>query len=337
MNQRVAPPDVVRALKGTGTISAENVLTLRREVFRDGVVDRAEAEAVFDLDESCPGKALEWNAFYIEALTDYFVWRSEPRKYIDEAKADFLIDHVVRDGKIASATELELLVNVIHWSVSCPERLRVLALTAVRDSVLHPDAAAYGEGRRPGVIDNADVALLTKVLYAEGGMGGITISRDEADLLFELNTKTDEAANAPAWKDLFVKGVANFLMLPQGAPVVPSASEARARERWEESSRGVGEILKAVGQNIASLDYGRLWREADIFGGRAREVEAEHEAAALAEARRREAIDEPEAKWLLDWLDADASLSDNERALLRFIKDNATATPPSLDRLFARV
>lgn len=337
MNQRVAPPDVVNALKSTSTISAESVLALRREVFRDGVVDRSEAETLFDLDETCHGKALEWNAFYVEALTDYFVWRSEPRKYIDEAKADFLVDHIVRDGRIASATELELLVNVVHWSVSCPERLRVLALTAVRDSVLRPDAAAYGEGRRPGVIDNADVALLTKVLYAEGGSGGITISRAEADILFELNTKTEEAANAAAWQDLFVKGIANFLMLPRGAPIVPSASEARARERWQDSRHGIGEILKAVGQNIASLDYGRVWREADILGSHAREAAAEREGAAIAEARRREAIDEPEAKWLLDWLDADATLSANERALLRFVKDNATAIPPSLEHLFARL
>ena len=43
-------PKPVGEIAAKGSISDEDVLRLRREVFRDGVVDRVEAEAVFRLN-----------------------------------------------------------------------------------------------------------------------------------------------------------------------------------------------------------------------------------------------------------------------------------------------
>ena len=138
------------------------------------------------------------------------VWSAEPRKYVDEDKAKFIREAILSDGQVESATELALLVNVIHWAASCPEDLVELAVSAVHDSVLKPDDAAYGEGRRANRIDDIDVALIRKVIFAGASDGGFTVSRWEAEMLLSLHDATRESQNSDEWRDLFVKGVANY-------------------------------------------------------------------------------------------------------------------------------
>ncbi|MFQ5970991.1 MAG: hypothetical protein ACE5Q3_01580 [Alphaproteobacteria bacterium] len=318
-----------------GFIAADDVLKLRRDVFGDdGVVDRGEAEMLFLLDRAIADKAPEWYEFYVDSLTDYFVWKTEPRGYVSEEQADFLIENIVHDGRIDGLSELELLANIVHWAASCPERLVLFVLEAVRESVLTPDAAAYGKGRKPGVITDTDVELVRRVLYGQGSFGGFTVTRREAELLFALNEATPEVDNSPHWRDLFMRAVANYLMFPRSAPEVPSAAAMREREAWEPQRRGVGRLLREMGK--AGLNFSDSWREADLFGARRAREEAEREAARRHEAIARQSIDEGEARWLLDRLGDKVELSENERALLRFIKEDAPHIHPSLGGLFER-
>ncbi len=319
-----------------GRISAEDVAYLRREMFRDGLVDRSEAETIFRLDHECTDKDPAWPAFYVDALTDYLVWKAEPRKYVSEENAKFLIDHIVSDDRVDGSTELELLVNVIHWSISCPERLVIFALEAVRDSVLDPDQATYGTGRRPNVIDHVDVEIIRKVIYAGASGGGFTVTRREAELLFELNDATSSAENADTWQDLFVKAVANFLMFPRGGEKVPNADEVRRRDRWLEERRGVGGLLAGVGKSLARLDFVRSLGDLDPFGSDERRAQEELQAARLAEVNARESIDANEARWLIDRIDGDGALHENERALLKFIKENAPQIDTALQAILSR-
>lgn len=329
--------DLIDEIIATGSISPKDVLALRRDVFADGVVDPREADVVFRLNENCKPRGSAWPEFYVDSLTDYFVWQSEPSKYVDEANAQHLIANIVRNGRVESATELELLINVIYWAESCPEALVLFALEAVRDSVLDPDHAAYGAGRRQGVVDAVDVEIIRRVIFPMASDGGFTVTQREAELLFALNKATDEAANDGAWTDLFVKGVANYLMFPRPAPVVPSAAERSRRDAWLRERRGVGLLLMDVGRAFGSFDFAGAWREIDLFGkARARE-NSEREAADAAIAEARAAIDASEARWLIERLDSDGRLSGNERALLRFIECHATRIPAELQERLARI
>jgi hypothetical protein len=336
MTQNVADSGGLDALAGKAEITEDDVLALRRDVFADGIADRGEAERVFRIEREATTKHPSWTAFYVDALTDHVVWKVEPKKYVSEDNARFLIDHIMVDGRVDSATELELLINVLHWSLSCPEELALLALEAVRDSVLDPDHAAYGAGRRPAVIDAADVALIRKVIYAGGGGGGFTVTRREAEILFALNDATVDADNDPSWRDLFVKAIGAHLMFPRGAPVVPSAAEARRRERWLEERRGIGSLLRAVGGEAMRVDPAGTWRTADLFGTRRAEEEAAREAAELAAAMALEQIDRDEAEWLAGRVGHDGRLHPNERALLAFVQDNARGIDQALKALLAQ-
>ena len=329
--------DPVGVIEAKGSISADDLLMLRRSVFKDGVVDRSEADAIFRLDRTCSEKAAVWREFYVDTLTDYFVWKSEPPKYVDEDSAKYLIDQIVHDGHIDGSTELELLVNIVHWAVLVPEDLIVLMLQAIRESVLTPDKALYGQGRNAGVVTAVDVQLVRRAIHAPGSGGSITVTRREADLIFDINNGTVASENDEGWQDVFVKAIANHLMFPRPAPEPISAEDYERREVWLEQSRGVGRMLADVGRNVATLNLAEGWSAWDPFGTRtAAEMKAQEDKE-IHEALVRESIDEPEARWLLGRIAEDETVHENERALLKFIRDNSPNVHPLLADLFKQV
>ena len=321
-----------------GSVSADDVLRLRQTMFKDGLIDRAEAEQVFHIDAACTEKDPAWSEFFVDALTDHVVWKVEPKKYVTDEKADFLISHILRDGRVDSETELELLINVVHWSVSCPPPLAMLALRAVRDSVLQPETAAYGSNRPPAVISPSDVALIRKILYAPGSPGGYTVTREEAELIVALNTATKGTERPESWDDLYVKAIANFLMFPSAPPSVPTAEEELRRDRWLNERRGVGGFLRDVGKSFGRLDIpvDEAKREFDLFGTQAAREEREKETARLRTAMSRESITAEEAQWALANVGASGPLESNETALLAFIRKNAPQIDPALEPLLDR-
>lgn len=329
---------LVEDICANGRIGAEDVLRLRREVFPDGVVCEAEAAYVFRLDHACRDKDPAWTRFYVDALTDYFVWQSTPRGYVSVAQANHLMAEISHDGRIDAMSELELLLNVVHWCIQCPESLALLALAAVKDSVLNPATAAYGSNRAPATVSPADVALIRRVIYAQGSPGGYTVTRHEAGLLVDIDRATHGQENAENWPDLFAKGVANALMFPRGAPIVPDAQEAQRRELWLEDRRGVGRLLVEAGRALVRGDIpvGEAYRAVDPFGAEASRAARERDSARVAEALHREAIDAAEARWLVGRLADYPVLSEGAVRLLRFIKENSPSIDPALDPLFAR-
>jgi hypothetical protein len=329
--------DPIGVVEAKGSISADDLLMLRRSVFRDGVVDRAEAEAIFRLDSGCGEKVGVWKEFYVDSLTDYFVWKSQPPKYLDEDGAAFLIENITRDGRVDGSSELELLVNIVHWAVSVPEEVIVLMLQAVKESVLTPETALYGRGRKPGVVTEIDTQIVRRAIYATGSGGSITVTRREADLIFDINNATVAAENDPGWQDIFVKAIANHLMFPRSAPEPMSAAAYDRRTVWLEESRGVGRLLSEVGRNVATLNLAEGWAAWDPFGSQAAAELAAKEESQTSEALARESIDEAEARWLLGRIAEDDTVHENERALLLFIRDNAPTAHPLLDELFKQV
>ncbi len=336
MNDAASKSDFVEQIIAKGAIGADDIRLLKGGIFSDGALDRAEAEIIFRLDRACPTKDPAWNDFYVETLTDYFVWSAEPPRHVGDEAARFLIAQVVQDRRINGETELELLLNVVQWSEDCPDQLNRFVLDAVRDSVLNADSAVYGQGRSPGVIDPIDVEVISRAIFARAGGGGFAVTRREADFLFDLNDATAQADNAESWSDLFVKAIANHLMFPDGAPVVADAKKALRREAWIEERQTVGGLLKHVGRAVGTLKLGQAWDDMDPFGSRAIEERAARVAnrARVAEGRGR--VAEPEAMWLLGRISANGALHPNEQALLQFIRQKASDVHPALAPLLPK-
>ena len=197
----------------------------------------------------------------------------------------------------------------------------------------------YGRGRKAGVITPLDVEVIRAVIHGGGGLGAYTVTRREADLLFELNDATVEAGNTESWREVFVKGVGSYLMFPLAAPVAVAAEEILRLDASLEQRRTYLTHLRELGQGLRDFEAGEIGEwvgELDLFGTRRAREKVAREQARAREERARASIDEAEATWLIDRLDRDDALTDNERALLVFIRQNSPQIHPWLDKLFAK-
>jgi hypothetical protein len=326
MQDRNIVADVLAARK----ITAEDVRALRMSTYNDGVAEKGEAERLFAMDEAAESFDPSWTELFIEAVSDYIVSQVEPHGYVSEENATWLIDHIARDGIVKTTNELELLVKVLEKAKSSPERLVAFALSQVKHAVVDGDGPLVNGALAPGHVNRDEVELIRRILYAFGGDGSIAITRAEAEVLFEINDASAAAENDPAWSDLFVKAIANMMMAASGY-AVPDRHEALRREAWLDApSGGVGDFLgrMAAGGLRGMLKAYRQPGTEEAWAERNARVDA----AAAANAH----VSADEAEWLARRMGRDGALHDNEKALLRFIRDEAPSIHPSLRSLIAK-
>jgi len=296
--------DFAAALKAGARISADDVLAVRRWVWPDGAVSDAEADAVFELNRLARDLAPEWAAFFIEAMTDYVVNGRAPHGYVDDAKADWLIGQVDRDGLLIDAAELELVVKVLEKALNCPAPLKAWALRQIEAAVLGGDG--------PGVIDEAEVKLLRRIIFAGGGDGALVVSADEAEMLWRLKDNCRHAANAESWKTLFVQAVGNHLMAYSSYQPLDS-TEARRLDAF------MGDHRSSVLGFLARMRAANPVEAARSLLDDAKKPETDHDGA-VAAAR---AVTPGEDRWLQARILADGARDPLEEALLAFIAEES--------------
>jgi hypothetical protein len=308
------------AIESSGRITAEDVLRLRRQIYgAGGAISSEQIEALLAIDHACTDKGSEWTDFFAEAIANFVVEQQAPQGYVDDAKADWLIDRLTRDGRIDTYTELEAIIAVVEKAAKSPDRLIRFALETVRDTVLNGSGPARRGGEyKPGVITEAEVALLRRVLYAPGGDQHIAVTRAEAEVLFDINDATAEDENHPAWSDLFVKAVANSVLFYSGY-TVPTRQEALQREQWLDEPADLGGFISRMAAGITRVFGAYQLEPASSPGGTTEEN--------IAAAQQ---VTEDEARWLLARLERDGKLHANEKALLLFLRENSTNLHPVL-------
>jgi hypothetical protein len=323
-------------LRNPEAITPEDVAYFRHEVFSDGVVSRQEAEAVLSLNNGIQAKCPEWDEYFVEALADYLVDHAEPRGHVSHANAEWLIEFMTRDGRLEPTNELELVVKAMEKAETSPELLVGFALNVVAKAALD-GAGPLASGRllEPGRIGEGEVELIRRVLFAYGGNKGISISRTEAEILFDLNDRTKDADNHPSWRELFVKAIANYLMAV-ATERQPPRIEAITPETWmEKPDTNVSETVAG-----AVRGFGEMFSKAFLVGlfdsahEQSEKAWAERNArmeAAMAEA---EQVSDVEADWLIEKLNADGVISNNEKALLAFIRSNGGRVSEKLESAF---
>ena len=324
---------LLAGIEAPNRIEPQDVQMLRREVYGDGRISRAEADALLRLNAACVDQCAEWQDFYIEAVTDYIVHQEKPAGYICAQNADWLIESISRDGRVRSLGELELLVRVLEVAKFSTEGLVSFALQQVKHAVVEAKGPLMIGGELvPGLVGDAEVRLLRRILYAFGGDGNIAITRSEAEILFEINDATAGARNDPAWNELFVKAIANFVMCASGYEA-PTRDVALRHESFFENA----------GPDIAGF-FARM------ASGGARgmlaayrlptDVDADWEARNQwndANARRAERVDQTEARWLAERIGRNGRLQENERALVKFIEQSSPSIHPALRTLLEKV
>lgn len=331
--------DFSALLQQPGTITETDVRKFRGEVFGDGLVSIAEAEAVFAINNETPIKCDAWVEFFVESLVDYTVNQAQPKGYVSYANAEWLIKQINQDGKVESYCELELLIKTIEKAERCPEFLCSFALKQVAAAVIQGNGQLLNDRQlQPCIIGEPEVELIRRILFSYGGDSGIHISKSEAEILFDLNDQTVEAENHPSWSDLFMKAVANHLMAVSGYQSV-DRSEAIRREEWlndteidvagtlANSLRSIGSLFSREGfMDSFKSDHQRMQ---DAWTDR----NDQHQ----AQEKINNQIDTGEGEWLAGRIGRDGVIHQNEKALLRFIKEESPKVHPAIQQLIDKV
>ena len=127
---------VYAAIADARNAGAEDVRALRALFYGDGAIAPDEARRLIDLDQIIDAPGADWIAFFHETLTDYVVRQEEPRGYVNDAKARWLLGAIEADGLVKTASELELVVRILEAAESVPECLVQFVLEQVQRAVL---------------------------------------------------------------------------------------------------------------------------------------------------------------------------------------------------------
>lgn len=301
--------EIAGAAAADGVVTAEELLALRGAGWRDGKFDPDEAEDLFRANERNTAPSPEWIDFFAEALGEFIVNTVEPHGYVDEGMAEEFVDRIEHDGRVDSMGELELLVRVLEKATSVPQSLKNFAQRQIEAAVLSGEGPTRHGALGPG-INATEVQLLRRMIFAAGGDRPAAVSKAEAEMLFRIKDAALHEANAPEWRQLFVQGVANYLLGFGGHEPLGAERAAELEAFMSRQGAGVGGFLNRmlhadVEQGFASLLGGSDVPETDW--------EAEAESAAQ--------LTPGEADWLRDKLDADEDLDEYEKALIAFIDE----------------
>lgn len=310
-------------------LKPEGVLALRARIFGpDDAITIAEGETLFALarhvgDRGCR----EWRDFFCEAIADLMVHQLEPRGYLSDANADWMIARLA--GRPVLATEFAALLHVMERARIVPDRLAAFALGLVEQVVLTGEGEAItGERHEPGRVTFADVQALRRVLYVASSEGFGHVTRAEAEVLMRIAEATAGADNDPSFADLYARAIGNHLLAGPGRHA-PARLQVLDRNAWLDQRRSIGSGVVSTFRQMA----------AQAFGVTTRPVSAEGASAAIdaASGLSPDRVDDEEAAWLLGRLEGRGELGDPERALLAFVATEALEISPRLRALMTRV
>jgi len=191
-----------------GVIDADEVKLLRAELYEDAVIDREEADFLFDLNDATSGadNDTSWHELFVKALSDHVLEDEVSPGVIDDDEAEYLISKIQADG-VVDGNELALLVNIAATGKGAPDSFNAFVLDSLKAAILED-----------GIIDEAEVETIRRVIYGTGGAGGAAIDSMEADFLFDLNDATSGNDNHPAWQALFVEALSSYVLEDEVSP-----------------------------------------------------------------------------------------------------------------------
>ncbi len=108
-----------------GVIDAEEVESLRQRLYADGLIDRREADFLFDLNDAVSGRANapSWQPFFVEAIADHLLQDEQSPGEVDEAEGNWLISRIEGDGEY-DAVERALLAHLKEKATTIHGALR---------------------------------------------------------------------------------------------------------------------------------------------------------------------------------------------------------------------
>jgi hypothetical protein len=293
-------------------LSADEILAMRQEVWADGSISAAEAEAIFAQNDQLSERSNEWTDYFVEAISHYIISNSQPKGYVSPALAQWLIEKIDNEGGVESMAGLELLEHLFATAHSVPDTLKTYALAQIERAVLTGQGPTRDGGSlHSGMITASECSLMRNFIFSAGGDRPGAVSLDEAELLFRIKEASMGQNNAAEWRRLFVQGVGNYL---QGFSSHEPLSTARAAELeyfMNNTAANIGAFFSRMANANPVAEAKSFLDGNDDY----LDFDEASEAAAV--------VTTEEQAWLQAHLDSDGQLDELEQALIDFIAEEA--------------
>ena len=328
-----------------GEVKADDIVELRRAIYQDGAVSRAECAALFAIERTRTAHSDAWSDLFVEALTDYAIRQEPPEGYLSEDTAAWISAEISKRKTPSADAEVELAINIIEKAREVPAAFSSFALRLVKDMVLYGDGVdARGRAHAGGRISDADINSLQRIIWGAGSEGLMAVSRDEAETLFAIAHASAGHDNDPKFDDFFAKAIGNYLLGATGRAV--PTRETAFRWQTETYRRDALGILQAVLARARTADWQPMQDPAfykdTIQNARTLAQDLEHrfeqENTAYDAAQLAASVMTPDkAGWLLVHIDQNGLMTAPEKALVRFIRREASSIDPSLGKVLEKI
>jgi hypothetical protein len=287
--------DFVASTGVDGSISAEDILALRRVVWADGLINAPEIEGIFAINARLTDSSREWSDFLVEAVTNWLIEAQQPRGYIDEAQANWLIAHVTTEGNCGSDATLELLVHMLERATSAPQNLRDFTRDQAEKQASN------------GPISAEKAKMLRRLIFAPASDRPAGVAQSEAEMLFRIKDAALPHDNAPEWQTLFVQAVGNYLQGFGGKEPLSRDREIELERFMNDTASGFGGFFARMAKGGAGQALAQPIVQPDL----------------VAQIHTVAQITGSEQNWLDHELQMDGQCDAMEQALLKFLAENA--------------
>jgi hypothetical protein len=310
-------PDLEGAMAQTDEPS-DSALALRRAIYGKGDATRADLEMLLAQGRRQRVDS-DFAALLAEVATDVMIHQVDPEGYVTDADADWLMARLGKAGGLASGAEFAMLEAVIGRAVDIPPALTAFAMDEAEKST-----------RAAGVVTADDVTALQAFAFAPTRGSSLHVDRATAEVLFNIAHATAGAANDAEFAGFFAKAVGNYLMGVAFAGT-PARADVLAHEAELDKPTGFGAFLSQMAHR-ASLDT--LATALESVEGIEEDAYARENDDEARSERDAEKITGDEAKWVIAHLTREGALTEAEKRLLLFLRDEAASAPPELAALF---
>lgn len=189
-----------------------DVQMLRLAFYEEGIIERRRAAAIFHANRLMQIVHDGWIAFYLEALTGFFLTPLQEYDAVDAEVETTLLAWLGEGVAIPNQGERQLATRLLMRATNEPLRLEQRVLQAISENLLHEGARWIGEGKRiPGVIDAADIQLIRRLAYRNDMAQDRTIRKAIIPFLLRLDRQAERFADPDGWRRLLAACLARHL------------------------------------------------------------------------------------------------------------------------------
>ena len=115
--------EIMKEITEETALTAETVASLKTEMLADGVIDRAECDALFNINDLVSSNTNDssWSEFFVSAIASHIMEDG----VIDAEETAYLVDKIKGDG-VVDATETALIQNLQASASEFPSELAEL-------------------------------------------------------------------------------------------------------------------------------------------------------------------------------------------------------------------